>query len=236
MPGLAGKALGPTLLVGPQVWTRPKVEGRGVQGWRAVLALTSALWYGLQGPLPPAVQSSGQPSAPLPPPRNLEFTLKVGCSEPHLCRNGSPVEPGGQVRGGCGSCVLPLQVQGWAGVGAPGGQRGGGGAWGGWSRVEVSYVLQGRAGVGAPGGQLGGPWEDGAGRGSAVTSASPGRAECIVHRGVAGQTWAQLPGSHILCDLRAQVPTRVPGPMPSTFQMQRRTLCPGPERLCKGGV
>lgn len=205
MPGLAGKALGPTLLVGPQVWTRPEVEGRGVQGWRAVLALTSALWYGLQGPLPPAVQSSGQPSAPLPPPRNLEFTLKVGCSEPHLCRNGSPVEPGGQVSGGCGSCVLPLQVQGWAGVGAPGGQRGG-------------------------------PWEDGAGRGSAVTSASPGRAECIVHRGVAGQTWAQLPGSHILCDLRAQVPTRVPGPMPSTFQMQRRTLCPGPERLCKGGV
>ena len=151
------------------------------------------------------------------------------------------------------AAVLLLQVQGWAGVGAPGDQRGG--AWGEWSGVGVSYVLQGQVGVGAPGGQQGGPWEDGAGRGSAVseaglgwvllgasdmepgeggvgqgsavTSASPGRAECIVHRGVAGRTWAQLPGSPILCDLRAQVPTRVPGPVPSTFQMQRRTLCPG---------
>ena len=87
------------------------------------------------------------------------------------------------------------------------------------SEAGREWVLLGASGRG--------PLEGGAGRGSAVRSASLGRAECIIHRGVAGRTRAQLPGSHILCDLSTQVPTRVPGPVPSTFQMWRRMLCPG---------
>ena len=123
------------------------------------------------------------------------------------------------------AAVLPLQVQGWAGVGAPGGQLEG--SLGRVERGGGQLCPPRPGGSGCSWGPAGGPWEDGAGRGSAVTSASLGRAECIVCRGVAGRTWAQLPGSPILCDLRAQVPTRVPGPVTSTFQMQRRTLCPG---------
>lgn len=52
---LAGKALVPTPLVGPQVWTRPEVEGL------AGFALTPALQCGLQGFFSPAVFSLPAP-------------------------------------------------------------------------------------------------------------------------------------------------------------------------------
>lgn len=52
---LAGKALVPTPLVGPQGWTWPEVAGL------AGLALTPTLQCGLQGPFSPAVFSLPAP-------------------------------------------------------------------------------------------------------------------------------------------------------------------------------